>query len=55
MDAGRATLMQMQIKNNAEDLSDYLKGLECWEEEIKEKDSSLTRQKPILKEVIAWT
>lgn len=53
MDAGRAAMMQMQIKHNAEDLQDYLKGLESWEEEIKAKDSDLSKQKPILKEVRA--
>ena len=51
MNQEQAAIMQMQVRHNAEDLQDYLKGLESWEEEIKRKDSSLTRQKPILKEV----
>lgn len=51
MDAGKAAAMQMQVRRNAEDLQDFMKGLESWEEEIKEKDQNLSRQKPILKEV----
>lgn len=51
MDKNQATMLQLQIKHNSEDLQDYMKGLESWEDEIKEKDRSLTRQKPILKEV----
>lgn len=43
--------MQMQIKNNASDLQDYLKGLESWEEDMKEKDAALSKHKSILKEV----
>ena len=52
MDAKQAALMQMRIRNNAGDLQDYLKGLDSWEEQIKKKDASLSRQKPILKEVL---
>lgn len=44
--------MQMQLRNNADELQDYLKDLESWEEDIKERDKKLTKQKPILKEVI---
>ena len=44
--------MQLQLRQNAEDLQDYLRDLETWESEIKKKDDSLRRQKPILKEVI---
>lgn len=51
MDARRAASMQMQIKHNAEDLQNFMNGLESWEEDIKEKDLNLSRQKPILKEV----
>jgi 1,4-dihydroxy-2-naphthoate octaprenyltransferase len=54
MDAGQATAMQMQIRQNAADLEDFMKGLDSWEEEIKEKDKSLARQKPILKEVCVY-
>lgn len=52
MDAKQAGLMQMRIRNNAGDLQDYLKGLEDWEEEMKKKDASLSKQKPILKQVL---
>lgn len=47
--------MQLQLRQNAEDLHDYLRDLETWESEIKKKDDSLRRQKPILKEVILST
>lgn len=52
MDSSRATAMQMQLRHNTEDLQDFLRDLETWESEIKEKDNSLKKQKPILKEVI---
>ena len=51
MDAEQAGLMQMQLCHNAEDLQTYLKDLQDWEDEIKEKDRNLSKQKPILKEV----
>ncbi len=51
MDVNQAALMQMHIKNNAEDMNEFMKGLESWEDEIKEKDHNLSKQKPILKEV----
>ncbi len=43
--------MQMQIRNNASDLQDYLKDLETWETDVKKTDTSLSNQKSILKEV----
>ena len=43
--------MQMQVKRNAEDLQNYLKDLDSWEDGIKKKDEGLSRRKPILKEV----
>ena len=52
MDGSQATAMQLQLRHNAEDLQDYLRDLETWESEIKKKDDSLRRQKPILKEVM---
>ena len=51
MDEKQAALMQMRIKQNADDLQDFMKDLESWEKDIKEKDANLTRKKPILKEV----
>ena len=47
--------LQMQLRQNNEELTDYLKGLDDWEEEMKEKDQSLSRNKSILKEVILST
>ncbi len=51
MDPEKAALMQMQIRNNASDLQDYLKDLETWETDVKKTDTSLSNQKSILKEV----
>ena len=53
MDSSQAAAMQMQLRHNAGDLQDFLRDLETWEGEIKEKDDSLKKQKPILKEVIS--
>ena len=44
-------LLQLNVRRNAEDLQDYLRDLNSWEEEIKHKDKLLTEQKPILKKV----
>ena len=52
MDQAQATRMQLQLRHNAEDLQSYLRDLESWETEIKKKDDSLLRHKPILKEVM---
>ena len=54
MDAHQAGQMQMQLRHNAEDLQSYLKDLQSWEDEIKEKDKNLSKQKPILKEVLMF-
>ena len=43
--------MQLQLRQNSEDLQSFLRDLDSWEEEIKEKDEGLKRRKPILKEV----
>jgi hypothetical protein len=51
MNAERAGLMQMQLRHNADELQSYVKGLQSWEDQIKEKDKNLSKQKPILKEV----
>ena len=48
MDPGKAGFMQMQIRNNASDLQDYLKGLEDWDADVKEKDAALSSHKSIL-------
>ena len=51
MDPGKAGFMPMQVRNNASDLQNYLKGLEDWEADVKEKDVALSSHKSILKEV----
>ncbi|MCG8626180.1 MAG: hypothetical protein MJE68_29810 [Proteobacteria bacterium] len=51
MNAEQAGMMQMQLRHNADELQSYLKDLQSWEDEIKEKDKNLSKQKPILKEV----
>lgn len=51
MDSEKASAMQLQLRQNSLELQEYLSGLESWEEEIKSRDESLTRNKPILKEV----
>jgi hypothetical protein len=51
MNAERAGMMQMQLRHNADELQSYVKDLQSWEDEIKEKDKNLSKQKPILKEV----
>ena len=40
--------LQMQLQQNNEELTDYLKGLDDWEEEMKEKDLSLSKNQSIL-------
>ena len=43
--------LQVQMRQNNEELLDYLKGLDSWEEEMREKDQRLVKNKSILKEV----
>lgn len=43
--------MQVHLRQNNDELQDYLKGLDSWEEEMKEKDQKLMKNKSILKEV----
>ena len=47
MDNG--ALFQRTIKENNDDLQDFLEGMKSWEDEIKKKDELLNKQKPILK------
>ena len=51
MNAEQAGMMQMQLRHNADERQSYLKDLQSWEDEIKEKDKNLSKQNPILKEV----
>ena len=45
------TSFQLQMKQNNEEMQDYLKDLGQWEDEIKKKEAFLLKQKPILKKV----
>ena len=38
--------MQMQIRENANELSDYLRDLDTWENEIKKQDDTFSKMKP---------
>ncbi|XP_018417092.1 PREDICTED: RNA polymerase II-associated protein 3 [Nanorana parkeri] len=40
----KALELQLQMKQNAEELQDFMRELESWEKDIKEKDSSLRTQ-----------
>lgn len=41
--------IQMDIKNNAEDLRTYMLDLKSWEDEMKEKEKSLQSEKSDVK------
>ena len=43
--------MQAQVRVNNEEFLDYLKSLESWEDEMREKDQALSKNRSILKEV----
>ena len=43
--------LQMNLRQNNEELIDYIKGLDSWEKEMKEKDERFSKNKSILKEV----
>ncbi|XP_077194769.1 RNA polymerase II-associated protein 3 [Paroedura picta] len=40
----KAIELQLQVRQNAEELQDFVKDLESWEKDIKEKDSDLRKQ-----------
>ncbi|KAM5171440.1 RNA polymerase II-associated protein 3 isoform 2-T3 [Mantella aurantiaca] len=44
----KALELQLQMKNNAEELQDFMRELESWEKDIKEKDDSLKKQSDTL-------
>lgn len=46
-----AALFQRTIKENSDDLHEFLEDIKSWEDEIKKKDELLSKQKPILKKV----
>ncbi|KAL0196569.1 hypothetical protein M9458_010141, partial [Cirrhinus mrigala] len=41
MSGNKAVELQIQMKQNAEDLQNFMKELNNWEEEIKKKDQQL--------------
>ncbi len=41
MDPGKLAELQLQMRQNQEDLSSYLKDLDSWEKDIKETDKNL--------------
>ena len=43
--------MQLRLRQNNDELQDYLRDLESWEEEIKSKDRDLSERRSILKDV----
>ena len=47
-------LMQLRLRQNNDELQDYLRDLESWEEEIKSKDRDLSERRSILKDVGAF-
>ena len=44
--------LQHQVRNNAQDMQDFLRDLDNWEQDSKEKDKSLSSDKSILKPTI---
>lgn len=49
----KAVELQFQVRQNAEELQDFVKDLESWERDIKVKDSDLRRQSGALVKVNA--
>lgn len=47
----KAIELQLQIRQNAEELQDFVKDLESWEKDVKEKDFDLRRHSGILEKV----
>lgn len=47
----KAIELQLQVKQNAEELQDFMRDLENWEKDIKEKDMELRRQNGVPEEV----
>lgn len=49
--SSKAIELQLQVKQNAEELQDFMRELESWEKDIKEVDSELRRQSGVPEEV----
>uniref|UniRef100_A0A8C9PV54 RNA polymerase II-associated protein 3 n=1 Tax=Spermophilus dauricus TaxID=99837 RepID=A0A8C9PV54_SPEDA len=50
MTSNKAIELQLQVKQNAEELQDFMRDLENWEKDIKQKDMELRRQSGSLEE-----
>ncbi|XP_021488514.1 RNA polymerase II-associated protein 3 [Meriones unguiculatus] len=48
--ANKAIELQLQVKHNAEELQDFMRDLEHWENDIKQKDMELRRQSGVPEE-----
>ncbi|KAM6216572.1 RNA polymerase II-associated protein 3 isoform 2-T2 [Rhynchocyon petersi] len=46
----KAIELQLQVKQNAEELQDFMRDLENWEKDIKQKDMELRKQNGVLQE-----
>ncbi|XP_004384608.1 RNA polymerase II-associated protein 3 [Trichechus manatus latirostris] len=46
----KAIELQLQVKQNAEELQDFMRDLENWEKDIKQKDMELRKQNGVLEE-----
>ncbi|KAM9229777.1 RNA polymerase II-associated protein 3 isoform 2-T7 [Dugong dugon] len=46
----KAIELQLQVKQNAEELQDFMRDLENWEKDIKQKDMALRKQNGVLEE-----
>ena len=51
MAAERALGLQLQVRQNAAELQDYLRDLDRWESDIKQKDEELRKAKVVHKKV----
>lgn len=47
----KAVELQLQMKQNAEELQDFMRELKSWEKDIKEVDSELRKQSGVPEEV----
>ena len=51
MDSIHAAQLQQQLRHNSNEVQSFVKELGDWEDQIKQKDESLKKNKPILKQV----
>lgn len=51
MTSSKALELQLQVKQNAEELQDFVRDLENWEKDIRQKDLELQRQSGVPEEV----